>query len=107
MDILPAMRPKNKRQAISLSKRLEVINYSNEHPEISQQNLANFFGLERSTVSKIIQQKEKYLNLCNNSQALTTLRLKSALFPYLDNAVYQWFVYARKKHLSITHNIID
>jgi hypothetical protein len=43
--------------------RKRICEFANEHPELRQETVGTHFGVERSTVSKILKEKEKWLNI--------------------------------------------
>ncbi|KAB2100040.1 hypothetical protein AG0111_0g11638 [Alternaria gaisen] len=49
------------RNALTDSDRERICRYHEKNPTASQTYIANIFGVERSTVSKILRQKERYM----------------------------------------------
>lgn len=54
-------RPKHQKKRLVGPQRREICLYQQEHPGAKQEEIANHFGVERSTVSKILKYKDKWL----------------------------------------------
>lgn len=48
---------------LSNTDRKRICEFATEHPELRQETIGTHFGVERSTVSKILKEKEKWLNI--------------------------------------------
>ena len=57
-----APRMKNKKQRLYNVDRKKICQYHKENPHLRQEEIAKKFNVERSTVSKILKQKAKWMN---------------------------------------------
>lgn len=56
-----APRPKHRKQRLYNVDRKKICVYHRDHPNVKQEEIARLFGVERSTISKILKQKMKWL----------------------------------------------
>jgi centromere protein B len=56
-------RPKPKKAKLTNALRKEICLYQQHHPHQKQEEIAQRFGVERSTVSKILKEKKTWLNI--------------------------------------------
>lgn len=56
-------RPKPKKAKLTNALRKEICIYQQQHPHQKQEEIAQRFGVERSTVSKILKEKKTWLNI--------------------------------------------
>lgn len=77
-----------KRRSGKLSKldRKMICEYAREHSSTSQTELGVMFGVERSTISKTLKEKEKWLSL---TSARKTKKLGSR-YPEVEDALQSW-----------------
>lgn len=62
-DITSPARPKPKKAKLTNALRKEICLYQQQHPHQKQEEIAQRFGVERSTVSKILKEKKNWLNI--------------------------------------------
>lgn len=62
-DSTPSVRSKPKKAKLTNSVRKEICLYQQDHPHQKQEEIAQRFGVERSTVSKVIKGKKTWLNI--------------------------------------------
>jgi hypothetical protein len=63
-DISPiALRPKQRKQRLFNADRKAICIFHKENPSARQEDIADRYGIERSTVSKILRHKTKWLNV--------------------------------------------
>lgn len=56
-------RAKQKKQRLFNGDRKEICLYAKENPNARQEDIARIYGVERSTISKILKHKEKWLKV--------------------------------------------
>jgi len=72
------------RSRLSIENKREICEYARRHPNVKHSDMANYFNekfnltIDRSTVSKILLKKEKWLT---NKQTSNMFRLRSAKYP--------------------------
>ncbi|KAL2271653.1 hypothetical protein VTJ83DRAFT_1024 [Remersonia thermophila] len=62
---LPALQTSQPRKTLTDEDRRAMCKYAEEHPTAKQTDIGARFGVERSTVSKVLRNKDKYLNMDN------------------------------------------
>ncbi|KAJ3568117.1 hypothetical protein NP233_g5926 [Leucocoprinus birnbaumii] len=62
-DVTSPTRPKPKKAKLTNALRKEICLYQQSHPHQKQEEIAQRFGVERSTVSKILKEKKTWLNI--------------------------------------------
>ncbi|WQF75981.1 Putative HTH CenpB-type DNA-binding domain, Homeobox-like domain superfamily [Colletotrichum destructivum] len=88
---LPNGPQPQQRRVLSDDDRKKMCQYAAEHPNVKQTDIGAMFGVERSTVSKVLRNKEKYLNPeADRSQSPAGRRHNKGKFPDIDRAVAAW-----------------
>jgi uncharacterized membrane protein len=70
-EALQKLIGKPRKQRLFNHQRKEICLYHQENPGIRQEDIANKWGVERSTVSKILKQKSKWLNVPDGEEPHT------------------------------------
>ena len=87
---------KRKRTAISINIKKEICEYMVAKPYVKQIIVASFFNtkyglnVDRTTINKIWQNREKWLAVLPNLQISNTFKQRSVQFPLLDKAMQIW-----------------
>ena len=70
--------------------------------------MAKEFGLDRSTISRILREKEKLLQLYANANYsdLKKTRIQEARFPSLEDALYKWFQSLCSRNIPISQDAL-
>ena len=63
---IPTARSKQKKQRLDNHARKEICLYQEQHPNSRQEDIATIFKVERSTISKILKHKTKWLSMPDN-----------------------------------------
>ncbi|KAL0931731.1 centromere binding protein b [Colletotrichum truncatum] len=80
------------RRVLTDDDRKKMCQYAAEHPNVKQTDIGAMFGVERSTVSKVLRNKEKYLNPeADRSQSPAGRRHAKGKFPDIDRGVTAWY----------------
>ena len=105
---------KKNRTAISIDIKKEICEYMSSNPYITQVNVATFFNtkynylnIDRTTISKIWQKKEKWLNIQASSQNLQIYKQRSVQFPTLDKVMQIWTSQAVAARIPLTDMILQ
>jgi hypothetical protein len=67
--------PMKSKSKLTDFQRKSICLYAQAHPKMKQEDIANEFGVERSTISKILKSKEKWMTL-DSSESRTALSAK-------------------------------
>ena len=109
-----SQKTKRIRTAISNDIKKEICEYIKSNSNVKQGDVALFFNrkynelnIDRSTVSKIWQNHEKWLAFLSNSQTSHTFRNRSVQFPELDKALQFWTSQAVAAGLPLTDLILQ
>lgn len=78
--------------------------YHEENPTVKQTEIGAMFGVERSTVSKVLRQKEKYLYQDDGSRS--PIKRSKGKFPDIERALANWARNHQKQGLPLNDSII-
>ncbi|KLO03863.1 hypothetical protein SCHPADRAFT_897490 [Schizopora paradoxa] len=93
-DTLKAPIPPTKtRKQLDGRFKKEVCEYAARHPDTLQEKLATQFEVDRSTISKILKSKEKWLSI--GEDAKDVVKHRFAKFPAIDFLLIPWLVECR------------
>ncbi|CAG8785211.1 937_t:CDS:2, partial [Racocetra persica] len=115
LKVLPCSgsRLRRAKTAISNSLKREICEYSNKFSHEIQSNIANYFNqknsilnIDRSTISKILKEKKKWLVIENNETSMTTFRHNKVKFLLLDKAIQLWVEQVISGQIFLTDLII-
>ncbi|OCL06415.1 CenpB-DNA-bind-domain-containing protein [Glonium stellatum] len=76
------------RKTLTDADRRRMCLYHEEHPTVKQTEIGAMFGVERSTVSKVLRQKEKYLYQDDGSRS--PIKRSKGKFPDIERALSNW-----------------
>lgn len=78
-----------------------------ENPTQKQEQLAREFGVERSTVSKILKEKDKWLSMPEDSPTqATAARSRPPRWPDLEQQLGEWMFEAEQQGAIVTDSMI-
>ena len=95
------MKPKKRLQN---RQRKEICQYYMEHPNARQEDIAARWGVERSTVSKILKNKHHWMNIQDGEQHVTKHR--PAKFENIELLMYPWLMECRESRSLISDAMI-
>ncbi|KAI0997313.1 hypothetical protein K3495_g10873 [Podosphaera aphanis] len=76
------------RKTLTDNDRRLMCEYHEKNPNIKQTEIGALFGVERSTVSKVLRQREKYL--CREESISSPVKRVKGKFPDIDRAITVW-----------------
>ncbi|PGH32465.1 hypothetical protein GX50_04765 [[Emmonsia] crescens] len=76
------------RRTLTDNDRRRMCMYHEENPHVKQTEIGAMFGVERSTVSKVLRQKEKYLYPDDGSRS--PIKKSKGKFPDIERALSNW-----------------
>ncbi|KAI4211311.1 MAG: hypothetical protein LQ351_005866 [Letrouitia transgressa] len=85
---VPIPAPPTGRRTLTDQDRRRMCQYHDEHPSIKQTEIGSLFGVERSTVSKVLRQKDKYLHPDDGSRS--PIKRSKGKFPDIERALANW-----------------
>ena len=83
-------KQKKKRVPITALTKQEICLKKRENLKLRDEDLAKEYGLDRSTITKILKQREKWLAIDPNSNYAKQKTQKSPKFPQIEEALSQW-----------------
>jgi hypothetical protein len=109
MPLIRLQKPKKTRTAISNDMKKEICEYMMSNNNVKQGDVALFFNtkykelnIDRTTITKIWQSREKWLAVLSTSQTSQMYRNRSVQFPELDKALQIWTSQAVATGLPLT-----
>lgn len=86
--------------------RKRICQYAVEHPELKQEELAKHFGIERSTVSKTLKNKESWLTISEEGSGALIVKHRTGKFPEIESELAAWAVEETKRgNILLDHTI--
>ncbi|PKK72746.1 Isochorismatase hydrolase [Rhizophagus irregularis] len=83
-------KQKKKRVPITALTKQEICLKKRENLKLRDEDLAKEYGLDRSTITKILKQREKWLAIDFNSNYAKQKTQKSPKFPQIEDALSRW-----------------
>ncbi|CAF9908861.1 MAG: hypothetical protein HETSPECPRED_008753 [Heterodermia speciosa] len=109
-SVTPAPDPKphppqpTARKTLTDNDRRRMCQYHEDNPSVKQTEIGAMFGVERSTVSKVLRQKEKYLSTEDGSRS--PVKRSKGKFPDIERALSIWAKNHQKQGLPLNDDII-
>ncbi|RDB17905.1 hypothetical protein Hypma_000880 [Hypsizygus marmoreus] len=106
--VLPTIdgaKPKQKKQRLDNTARKNICLYQSQNPSARQEDIASVFKVERSTISKILKHKNKWLNMPDNLGARIA-KHRPSKFPEIEEELIQWLEECSRKKITISDNSI-
>ncbi|KAL4250782.1 hypothetical protein ABKN59_006091 [Abortiporus biennis] len=101
---LSPVKPKHRKQRLYNVDRKKICVYHKENPNLKQEDIARVFGVERSTISKILKNKTKWLNVPEETPILLA-RQRPTKFPFLENKLEKWLKHEGRS-MVLSDNVI-
>ena len=93
---------KGKTRLRNIDRKL-ICEAARDDPKIRQEDLATRFGIERSTVSKTLKNKEKWLVIEEESEGAMIIKHRSGKFPELEANLAEW----ARNQMAKGHAVLD
>ncbi|KAI0338931.1 hypothetical protein BDW22DRAFT_1432143 [Trametopsis cervina] len=94
------VRKKNKKQRLFDVDRKRICEYAVDNPQLKQEEIAQRFGVERSTVSKILKGKKFWLHA--TAENVRGTKNRGVKFPWLEMKMTEWARECAFKNTLIT-----
>ncbi|KAI4263623.1 MAG: hypothetical protein L6R42_001232 [Xanthoria sp. 1 TBL-2021] len=100
----PIPIPQSGRRTLTDQDRRRMCQYHEENPSVKQTEIGTLFGVERSTVSKVLRLKEKYLHPDDGSRS--PIKRSKGKFPDIERAVSNWAKNHQRQGLPLSNESI-
>ncbi|KAL8879189.1 MAG: hypothetical protein Q9198_003154 [Flavoplaca austrocitrina] len=100
----PIPIPQSGRRTLTDQDRRRMCQYHEENPSVKQTEIGSLFGVERSTVSKVLRLKEKYLHPDDGSHS--PVKRSKGKFPDIERAVSNWAKNHQRQGLPLSNESI-
>lgn len=90
LGVPPSLRMSKQKKKLRNIDRKMICDYSAANPQVKQDAIAHQFGIERSTVSKILKQKDKWLAIQPGSDAARIAKHRAVKFPAVEDRLTAW-----------------
>lgn len=97
-------RTSTPRKTLTDTDRRRMCQYHEENPTVKQTEIGALFGVERSTVSKVLRQKDKYLYQDDGSRS--PIKRSKSKFPDIERTLSNWARNHQRQGLPLTDAII-
>ncbi|KAK2465222.1 hypothetical protein APHAL10511_002576 [Amanita phalloides] len=101
----PAPRVKHKKQRLCNAQRKDICVYAEENPNARQEDMAMLWQVERSTVSKILKNRDKWLRLPQDDYNYIA-KHRHSKFPEIEADLEPWLEECHNKQIVITDALI-
>jgi hypothetical protein len=105
MSPLTSTRPKQRKQRLFNVDRKAICVFHQENPNARQEDIALRYGVERSTISKILKYKTKWLNVPEH-ESLRIAKHRPSKFPEIEELLVRWLHETREKRIILTDALI-
>ena len=95
-----------RRRALSLGDKVEIIKLITKNPNLRHEEVAIKFNCGRSTITKILGEREKWLEEAEKGTSLTVLKQRESIWGTLEEALVIWVNQASSHNLIISDDII-
>ena len=98
----PSSSGSQKRNYLSLEKKVEVIRHLQNNPGVSVRSLAEIFGCGKTQIALILKNKESILSLFQaniSSSRVHTSKSRSSEYVEVNDTLYKWFTLACSKNI--------
>ncbi|KAJ7459758.1 CenpB-DNA-bind-domain-containing protein [Mycena latifolia] len=100
-----AGRAKQKKQRLFNVDRKDICLYHKENPSARQEDIARIYGVERSTISKILKNKTKWLNVPADEN-LRIAKHRPSKFPEIEDDMVKWLLECRDTNTVLSDSMI-
>ncbi|KAL8840109.1 MAG: hypothetical protein Q9170_001456 [Blastenia crenularia] len=100
----PIPTPPSGRRTLTDQDRRRMCQYHEENPTVKQTEIGSLFGVERSTVSKVLRHKDKYLHPDDGSHS--PIKRAKGKFPDIERAVSVWAKNHQRQRLPLSNEMI-
>ncbi|KAI1164081.1 hypothetical protein F5B18DRAFT_616876 [Nemania serpens] len=103
---LPTINTSQPRRTLTDQDRRDMCKFADENPGVKQHDIGLRFGVERSTVSKVLRRKDQYLNQEDRS-ASPVKKNKGKSSPDIERALGNWVRAQQKKGVIVSDHEME
>ncbi|KAA1469746.1 hypothetical protein DENSPDRAFT_641230 [Dentipellis sp. KUC8613] len=96
---------KQRKQRLFNVDRKAICVFHKENPTMRQEDIAARYGVERSTISKILKQKTKWMNVPEGEE-LRVAKHRPSKFPEIESELVDWLLECHEKGTNLTDSTI-
>ncbi|KAG9121844.1 hypothetical protein FRC07_002031 [Ceratobasidium sp. 392] len=100
-SVSPVRRRAGK-QRLDDARRKEICTYARDRPKARQEDIALKYGVERSTISKILKNKDKWLTMDMHTRKPMPAKHRPSKFPEIETELLKWVKECQENGTSIT-----
>ena len=102
------MASSQKRKFLTLEDKIKLIAFKNENSGVGIREIGEKFGVGKTQVSSILNEKEKLMKLWEtNTSANIKRKKRPAMYEEINHAVFDWFCLARCSNVPISGPMIQ
>ncbi|KIY67115.1 CenpB-DNA-bind-domain-containing protein [Cylindrobasidium torrendii FP15055 ss-10] len=94
-------KPKHRKQRLFNLDRRAICVYHRDHPSARQEDIALKYGVERSTISKILKYKDRWLNVPADEHVLVA-KHRTSKWPDIEYELLDWIHLPETKKTPLT-----
>ncbi|KAJ6508925.1 Tc5 transposase DNA-binding domain-containing protein [Mycena sanguinolenta] len=98
-------RAKQKKHRLFNLDRKQICLYHKENPTARQEDIARIYGVERSTISKILKNKTKWLHV-SEDETLRIAKHRPSKFPEIEQDMVKWLLQCRDTNTVLSDSMI-
>lgn len=98
-------RAKQRKQRLFNVDRKAICVYHQENPNARQEDIAARYGVERSTISKILKHKTKWMNVPEDDD-MRVAKHRPSKFPEVEEELVNWLVQMKQQNTLLTDALI-
>ncbi|KAG8683543.1 hypothetical protein FRC09_016018, partial [Ceratobasidium sp. 395] len=90
------------KQRLDDARRKEICTYARDRPKARQEDIALKYGVERSTISKILKNKDKWLTVDTHTRKPMAVKHRPSKFPEIETELLKWVKECQENGTGIT-----
>ncbi|KAG9102298.1 hypothetical protein FRC06_002143 [Ceratobasidium sp. 370] len=90
------------KQRLDDARRKEICTYARDRPKARQEDIAMKYGVERSTISKILKNKDKWLTMDTHTRKPMPAKHRPSKFPEIETELLKWVKECQGSGIGIT-----
>ncbi|KAG8744736.1 hypothetical protein FRC10_009501 [Ceratobasidium sp. 414] len=90
------------KQRLDDARRKEICTYARDRPKARQEDIALKYGVERSTISKILKNKDKWLTMDTHTRKPMPVKHRPSKFPEIETELLKWVKECQENGIGIT-----
>ncbi|KAK9423048.1 putative HTH CENPB-type domain-containing protein [Seiridium unicorne] len=104
---LPSITTSTPRKTLTNEDRRRMCQYAEDHPNVKQTEIGLKFGVERSTVSKVLRKKDQYLNQDDRASSPAKKPNKGKNAGELERTLLNWVRNQQRKGVMVNDGELE